>query len=59
MNEIINNFLLGGDKFNIEMHLKQPGFTCRACGLFTKNRERILNFKGRGYSRYIYQNEPR
>ena len=27
MNEIINKFLLVGDKFMPEMHLKQPGFT--------------------------------
>ena len=26
MNEIINKFLLVGDKFMPEMHLKQPGF---------------------------------
>ena len=26
MNEIVNNFLLAGDKFMPEMHLKQPGF---------------------------------
>ena len=25
MNEIVNNFLLEGDKFMPEMHLKQPG----------------------------------
>ena len=24
-----------------EMHLRQPGFTCSACGPFTKNKERI------------------
>ena len=24
-----------------EMHLKRPGFTCSACGPFTKNKERI------------------
>ena len=34
MNEIINNFLLAGDKFMPEMHLKQPGFTYSACGPF-------------------------
>ena len=28
MNEIVNKFLLAGDKFMPEMHLKQPGFTC-------------------------------
>ena len=42
MNEIINKFLLAGDKFMPEMHLKQPGFTYSACGPFTKNKERIL-----------------
>ena len=26
MNEIVNQFLLAGDKFIPEMHLKQPGF---------------------------------
>ena len=41
MNEIVNKFLLCGDKFMPEMHLKQPGFTYRACGPFTKNKERI------------------
>ena len=41
MNEIVNKFLLAGDKFMPEMHLKQPGFTYSACGLFAKNKERI------------------
>ena len=41
MNEIINKFLLPGNKFMPEMHLKQPGFTYSACGPFTKNKERI------------------
>ena len=27
MNIIVDNFLLAGDKFMPEMHLKQPGFT--------------------------------
>ena len=39
------------------MPLRQPGFTYRACGPFTKSRERIQKFKVTGYSRYIYQNE--
>ena len=39
MNEIVNKFLLAGDKFMTEMHLKQPGFTYSACGPFTKNKE--------------------
>ena len=28
-----------------EMHLRQPGLTCSACGSFTKNIERIKNSK--------------
>ena len=44
MNDIINKFLLAGDMFIPEMHLKQPGFTYNACGLFTKNKERIQKF---------------
>ena len=44
MNEIINKFLLVGDTFMPEMHLRQPGFTYSACGPFTKNKERIQKF---------------
>ena len=36
MNEIVNTFLLVGDKFMPEMHFKQPGFTYSACVPFTK-----------------------
>ena len=57
MNDIINNFLLVGDKFIPEMHLKQPGFTYSACGPFTKNKKRIQKFRQTGDSRYIYKNE--
>ena len=57
MNEIVSKFLLAGDKFMPEMHLRQPGFTYSACGSFTKNKERILKFKETGDSRYIYPNE--
>ena len=57
MNDIINKFSLAGDKFMLEMHLKQPRFIYSACGLFTKNKERIKKFKETGDSRYIYKNE--
>ena len=40
-----------------EMYLKQPGFTYNACGLFTKDKERIKKFKLKGDSRYIYKSE--
>ena len=45
MNEIINRFLLAGDKFMPEMHLKQPGFTYSVCRSFTKNKEKIQKYK--------------
>ena len=38
MTEIVNKFLLTGDDFMPEMHLKQPGFTYSACGQFTKSK---------------------
>ena len=37
----MNQFLLTGDKFMPELHLKQPGFTYSACRPFTKHGERI------------------
>ena len=40
MNEKVNKFLLTGDKFMPEMHLKQPGFTYSACGLVTKKKKK-------------------
>ena len=41
MNAIVNKFLLAGDKFMSEIHLRQPGFTYSACGPFAKNKEII------------------
>ena len=58
MNEIVNKFLLAGDKFMPEMHLILPGFTYSVCGPFTKNKERIQKFKETGDTSYIYRNEP-
>ena len=61
MNEIVNRFLLTGNKFIPEIHLKQLsvleklGFTDSACGPFTKNKEK--NKKEAGDSWYIYQNK--
>ena len=40
MNDIINTFLLVGDKLMPEMHLRQPGFTYSACGSFTKKQRK-------------------
>ena len=57
MNNIINKFLLAGDKFMPEMHLRQPQFTYSACGPFTKPKQRIQKFKETGDTIYIYKNE--
>ena len=57
MNNIINKFLLLGDKFMSEMHLRQPQFVYSACGPFTRHKERIKEFKRTGDTRYIYRNE--
>ena len=57
MNNIINKFLLAGDKFMPEMHLRQPQFVYSACGPFTRHKERIKKFKQTGDTCYIYRNE--
>ena len=57
MNNVINTFLLAGDKFMPEMHLRQPQFTYSACGPFTKHKQRIQKFKETGDTNYIYKNE--
>ena len=53
MNEIVNKFLLDGDKFMPEMHLKQLVFNYSACGPFTKNKEKIEQFMQTGTTEYI------
>ena len=50
MNEIINKI-----KLMPELHLRQPGFTCRACG--PKHHESIQKSKGTGDLNYIYKKE--
>ena len=57
MNNVINKFLLAGDKLMPEMHLRQPQFVYSACGPFTRHKERIKKFKQTGDTRYIYRNE--
>ena len=56
MNEIINKFLLVGDKFMPEIHLKQPGFTYSACGPLTKNKGTETFMQTRNTD-FIYKNE--
>ena len=57
MNEIVNMFLMVGDKFMPEIHLKQPDFTYSTCSPFTKNKERIEKFIQTGNTDFIYRNE--
>ena len=51
MNEIVNKFLLTGDKFMPEMHLRHLEFTCSASRPFINNKERIK--KNQRDRRYI------
>ena len=53
----MDNFLLVGDKFMPEMHLKQHGFTYSACGSFTKNKKRIEKFMQTGNTDFISRDE--
>ena len=48
MSKIINKFLLPGDKFMPEFHLRQPGFAYCAFGPFTKHCEKIKKLKKTG-----------
>ena len=57
MNEIVNKFLLEGNKFMPEMHLKEPGFTYSTCGPFTKNKERVEKFMQTGNTDFIFKNK--
>ena len=57
MNKTINKFLLTGEKFMSELHLKQPGFTYSACGPFTKHCERIQKSRETGNLKHLYRNE--
>ena len=57
MNDIINKFLLVGDKFMSQMHLRQPIFVYSACGSFTRHKERIKEFKRTDNINLLYRNE--
>ena len=57
MKEIINKFLLTGDKLMPELHLKHPGFTYSACGPFTKHREIIQKFREIDNLKHLDRNE--
>ena len=52
MNERVSKFLLAGDRFMPEIHLRQP-----VDGPFTRNKKKMRKFTETGDSRYIYQNK--
>ena len=56
MNEITNKFLLVGDTFMPEMHLRQSRFAYSACAPFTRQKERIREFKRTGRINLLYKN---
>ena len=57
MNGIVNKYLLAGDTFLSEMHLKQPGFTYSASVPFTKNKQRIQKCMQTGDTNYLYRTD--
>ena len=57
MNQVVNKFLIVGDKFMSDLHLKQPRFIYSACDLFTRNKERTEQFIQTGNTDFIYGNE--
>ena len=58
MNEIVSNFLLAGDKFMPEIHLRQTEFTYSTCWSLKKSKNRIQKLNETGDSRCIYKKEP-
>ena len=56
-NDIINKFLLVGDKFMPKLHLWHPRVKkYSACGPFTKHEQRIRKFLNTGLLSEIYKN---
>ena len=45
INKIIHKFLVTGDKFMLELHLKQPVYTNSACGPFTNIVKELKNLE--------------
>ena len=39
INTMVNSFLLTGDKYMPEMHLRKVGFTYISCGSLSKNKK--------------------
>ena len=52
MNDIMNNFLLVGDKFMHKLYLGQSRFTGNACLIFIKKRK-TTKIKTKGYKIFL------
>ena len=57
MNEIVKKFLLAGDKFMPEMHLRELDLHIVLVDHLQKLKKEHKKFKETGDSRYIYQNK--
>ena len=57
MNEVVNKFLLAGDKFTLEMHSNQPGFIYSTSSPFTKGKEKIEKAMQTENTGFIYKNK--
>ena len=53
MNEVVNKFLLAGNEFMPEMHLRQPRFTCSSWRIFAKGKKKIQKIKEKTDSKYF------
>ena len=53
----MNKFLLTGDRFTPELHLKHSRFTYSACGPFTKHLERLKKFRESDNLKHLHKNE--
>ena len=58
-NDIINKFLLIGDKFMLALHLYQPGKigNYSVCSPFTKHEQRTKHFLNTRKLNYLYKNQ--
>ena len=57
MNKIVNRFLPAGDKFNPELHVRQPGFTYIACESYLEHCESTEKFRKTDHIKHLYRNE--
>ena len=53
MNEIVNKFLLDGDKFMPEMHLRQPNLPRVPVVHLQKIKKKFKNLNNRRYELYL------